>query len=161
VKRTHYCGHVGEKEIGKNVVLTGWLHRRRDHGGLIFIDLRDREGVIQIVVDPKEKLPYETAKEVRGEYVLAVSGEVIARPRGTENLHLKSGKVEVHVTDLEILNASKTPPFSIEKTSDTANELVRLQYRYLDLRREEMQENIKVRHRISQVSREFLNSHGF
>jgi aspartyl-tRNA synthetase len=161
LKRTHYCGQVDEKEIGENVVLTGWLHRRRDHGGLIFIDLRDREGIVQIVIDPKEKSAYETGKEVRGEYVLSVSGRVVGRPQGTENTHLKSGKIEVHVTNLEILNHSKTPPFSIEKESETANELVRLQYRYLDLRRAEMQENLKIRHRITHLTREFLNGHGF
>lgn len=161
MKRTHYCGQVDAKEIGENVILAGWLHRRRDHGGLIFIDLRDREGIVQIVIDPKEKLAYETGKEVRGEYVLLVSGKVVARPQGTENAHLKSGKIEVHVTQLEILNPSRTPPFSIEKESETANELVRLQYRYLDLRRAEMQENLKIRHRITQLTREFLNSHGF
>lgn len=161
MKRTHYCGQVDEKEIGKEVVLAGWLHRRRDHGGLIFIDLRDREGVVQIVIDPQEKQAYETGKEVRGEYVLSVSGKVVARPQGTVNAHLKSGKIEVHVTHLEILNPSKTPPFSIEKETETANELVRLQYRYLDLRRADMQENLKIRHRITHLARKFLNSHGF
>jgi aspartyl-tRNA synthetase len=161
MKRTDYCGQVDERQIGRKVILSGWLHRRRDHGGLIFIDLRDREGIVQIVIDPKEKSAYEAAKEVRGEYVLSVTGEVVARPEGTENPHLKSGKIEVHVSQLEILNASKTPPFSIEKDSEMANEGLRLQYRYLDLRRTEMQENLKTRHRITRIAREFLDENGF
>ena len=161
MKRTHFCGLVDENDIGKQVVLTGWLHRRRDHGGLVFIDLRDREGLVQAVLDPKEKEAYETGKEVRGEYVLEVAGEVVARPKGTENRQLRSGAIEIHVTRIEILNVSRTPPFSLEKEGEVANESVRLQYRYLDLRREEMQENIRTRHRIGALTREFLNTHGF
>ncbi|MBI1823594.1 MAG: aspartate--tRNA ligase [Nitrospirae bacterium] len=161
MKRTNYCGHIDDRFIGRKVILSGWLHKRRDHGGLIFIDLRDREGIVQIVIDPREKSAYETAKEVRGEFVLSVTGEVVARPQGTENPHLKSGKIEVHVSQLEILNTSKTPPFSIEKGSEMANETLRLQYRYLDLRRAEMQENLKIRHRITRLTREFLDDNGF
>ncbi|MHB8481383.1 MAG: aspartate--tRNA ligase [Nitrospiria bacterium] len=161
LKRTHYCGHVNEKDTGKTVILMGWIHRRRDHGGLIFIDLRDREGIVQIVIDPEEKTAYEMAKEARNEYVLEVSGSVVKRPEGTENPQLKTGKIEIHVTRLYVLNSSKTPPFSIEKENETVSESVRLQYRYLDLRRVEMQENFKTRHRITQLTREFLNGQGF
>lgn len=161
MKRTHYCGQVSDKDTGKNVVLMGWVHRRRDHGGLIFIDLRDREGLVQIVINPEEKTAYEMAKEVRNEYVLEVSGTVVKRPEGTENAQLKTGKVEIQISRLEVLNTSKTPPFSIEKENETLSESVRLQYRYLDLRRSEMQENLKVRHRITQLTREFLNGQGF
>jgi aspartyl-tRNA synthetase len=161
LKRTHYCGQVGKKDIGQNVVLMGWIHRRRDHGGLIFIDLRDREGIVQVVIDPKEKGVHERSKELRNEFVMAMTGEVVARPGGTENPHLATGAVEVHVTEIEVLNPSKTPPFSIEKENETTSEIVRLQYRYLDLRRTEMQENLKTRHRISRITRNFLDEQGF
>jgi aspartyl-tRNA synthetase len=161
LKRTHYCGQVGKKDIGQNVVLMGWIHRRRDHGGLIFIDLRDREGIVQVVIDPKEKGVHERSKELRNEFVMAVTGNVVARPGGTENAHLATGAIEVHVTEIEVLNPSKTPPFSIEKENETTSEIVRLQHRYLDLRRTEMQENLKTRHRISRITRNFLDEQGF
>lgn len=161
MKRTDYCGNIGVSRIGEQVTLLGWLHRRRDHGGVLFLDLRDREGIIQAVVNPEEKETYENAKEVRNEFVLAIHGTVQARPAGTENPSLKTGKVEVQVTGLEVLNPSKTPPFSIENDHETVSETVRLQYRYLDLRRPEMQKNFAVRHKVSMLTRDFLNENGF
>lgn len=159
--RTHLCGALGEKEIGENVVLAGWVQTRRDHGGLIFIDLRDREGIIQVVFSEEVSgEAFEVAETVRGEYVLRVEGEVRRRPPGTENPRLKTGEIEVYAASCTILNQAKTPPFYIEDGINVDEDL-RLRYRYLDLRRPEMQRGLKMRHRAAKAARDFLNSQGF
>jgi aspartyl-tRNA synthetase len=161
MKRTIRCGEVRADQIGQEIVLNGWVHRRRDHGGLIFIDLRDRAGLVQIVFDPAESPnALEAAHDLRSEYVIAVRGTVRRRPEGTENLELATGAVELRVRELEILNAAKTPPFSLTDRTDT-DELVRMKYRYLDLRSERMQRNLELRHRTAQATRAFLTAEGF
>jgi aspartyl-tRNA synthetase len=161
LKRTHLCGALRSEHIGENVVLMGWVQRRRDHGGLIFIDLRDRSGLVQLVFSPDlNRDAFEKAEAVRGEYVLAVAGRVVARPEGTENLSLPTGMVDVSVSRVRILNRAKTPPFYIEDNLD-ADENLRLRYRYLDLRRPEMQRSIELRHRASKAVRDFLDARGF
>ncbi len=156
--RTHYCGEVNANAIGQEVAVAGWVHRRRDHGGVIFVDLRDREGLLQVVFDPDRPEIFATAERVRGEYVLAVKGKVRPRPDGTVNTKLPSGEVEVLATELEVLNAAETPPFHHD---EHAHEDLRLRYRYLDLRREEMTERIRLRHQITRTLRSFLDDHGF
>jgi aspartyl-tRNA synthetase len=156
--RTHYCGEINAKAIGHEVAVAGWVHRRRDHGGVIFIDLRDREGLLQVVFDPDRPDLFATAERVRGEYVLAVTGKVRPRPEGTVNPKLPSGEVEVLATGLEVLNAAETPPFHHD---EHAHEDLRLRYRYLDLRREEMTQRIRLRHQITRTLRSFLDDHGF
>jgi len=161
LKRTHYCGELREKHAGNRVVLMGWVQRRRDHGGLIFIDLRDREGIVQVVFSPDvQKEAFIKAEAVRNEYVLAVAGEVRLRPEGTANPNLATGEVEVVASDLKILNRAKNPPFYIEDGIDV-DENLRLRYRYLDLRRPEMQRALATRHRAAKFIRHFLDSHGF
>lgn len=161
MKRTHYCGDLRRTDVGKEVVLMGWVATRRDHGGLLFVDLRDREGIAQIVfnleIDPRG---HELAKELRTEWVLAVKGKVEERPQGTVNKKIPTGEIEVKVTDFEILNQAKTPPFLIEDKSDTAEDL-RLRYRYLDLRRPVLQKNIILRHKVMQATRRYLSDNGF
>jgi aspartyl-tRNA synthetase len=157
--RTHYCGAVNGADIGNIVNLCGWASRRRDHGGVIFIDLRDREGTVQVVIDPDTPEAFKVAEDVRGEYVLRVVGKVRARPAGTENPNLPTGMVEVLTQSLEVLNPSLTPPFQID--DDNINENIRLQYRYLDLRREPMQKNLRLRYRVSKLMRDYLDQHGF
>ncbi|NNF50881.1 MAG: aspartate--tRNA ligase [Gammaproteobacteria bacterium] len=156
--RSHYCGQVNETLTDSEVEVCGWVHRRRDHGGVIFIDLRDREGLLQIVFDPDAEEIFATAERVRSEYVLRVRGKVRPRPDGTVNESLASGKVEVLASELEVLNASETPPFHHD---EHAGEDLRLKYRYLDLRREEMQQRLLLRHRVTHVLREFMDKHGF
>jgi aspartyl-tRNA synthetase len=156
--RTHYCGRVDESLIGKTVTVAGWAHRRRDHGGVIFVDLRDREGLLQIVFDPDKPAVFAMAERVRNEFVLKVTGLVRARPPGTVNANLKSGQVEVLCQDLEILNRSEPLPFQLD---ETVSEEVRLRFRYLDLRREEMRERLLLRHRITRAMRHFLDEAGF
>jgi aspartyl-tRNA synthetase len=160
MNRSHYCGVLRAEHIGQHVTLTGWVHRRRDHGGLAFIDLRDRTGLIQIVVTPETEGGTAVAHEVRSEYVLEVAGRVTARPTGTENANLPTGQVEVSVKRLAILNPAKTPPFQVDDPGDVA-ETVRLKYRYLDLRRPEIQRHFLLRHRVTALVREFLNAKGF
>lgn len=161
MKRTHYCGELRKADIGKSVALTGWVHRRRDHGGLIFIDLRDREGLVQVVFNPeRESSAHSMAHELRSEYVLSVSGEVAPRPPGTENPKLPTGDVEILASRFEILNASKTPPFSIDEEIEVAENL-RLKYRYLDLRRDSLRENLLFRYKFIRAVREFLHARGF
>ncbi len=161
MKRNVYCGEVSAQHIGQKVRLAGWCHRRRDLGGIIFIDLRDRTGLVQVVFDPeKGREAYGLAGSVRSEYVLALEGEVRRRPAGTENQNLKTGEIEVCVSSLEILNPSKTPPFQVADAGDV-DELVRLRYRYLDLRRPEMQQNMILRHRLVKYTRDFCDQHGF
>ncbi|MBI5193764.1 MAG: aspartate--tRNA ligase [Nitrospirae bacterium] len=161
MQRTHYCGELRKSDTGKNVTLQGWVHRRRDHGGLIFIDLRDRDGLVQVVFNPeKDKTSHETAGELRSEYVITISGEVSARPQGTENQKLPTGEIEILVNHLEILNSAKTPPFSIEEEAEVS-ETLRLKYRYLDLRREKLRENLLFRYNFIRSVREFLHTHKF
>ena len=156
--RSHYCGEVEQSLIGEQVAVCGWVHRRRDHGGVIFIDLRDREGLLQIVFDPDRPDIFADAERIRGEYVLAVKGVVRERPEGTINPKMRTGQVEVLAHELEILNVSKTPPFHHDE--DT-NEELRLTYRYLDLRRENMLGNLRLRHGVTRAMREFLDEQGF
>lgn len=156
--RTHYCGQVDESLDGRDVEVAGWVHRRRDHGGVIFIDLRDREGLLQVVFDPDRPEIFATAERVRGEYVLGVKGRVRPRPAGTENPELATGKVEVLAHELEVLSVAETPPFHHD---EHANEELRLRYRYLDLRRPEMLANLRLRHRITAALRRFLDAAGF
>ncbi|MCA1926465.1 MAG: aspartate--tRNA ligase [Thiobacillus sp.] len=157
--RTHYCGQVTAADIGNTVELCGWNHRRRDHGGVIFIDLRDREGLVQVVIDPDTPDAFRTAEDVRAEFVLKITGKVRARPAGTENANQRTGMIEVLAQAVEILNPSATPPFQID--DDNLSENIRLQYRYLDLRREPMQRNLKLRYRVSKIMRDYLDAHGF
>jgi aspartyl-tRNA synthetase len=157
--RTEYCGNTDTRFLGQTVTLYGWAHRRRDHGGVIFIDLRDREGLVQVVCDPDRVATFETADHVRNEFVLRVKGVVRRRPEGTVNRSLKSGEVEVLAHELEILNPSVTPPFMMDE--EHLNEEVRLKYRYLDLRREPMQKALRLRHAASRAVRAYLDDHGF
>jgi aspartyl-tRNA synthetase len=156
--RSHYCGQVNRESIGRDIAVAGWVHRRRDHGGVIFIDLRDREGLLQIVFDPDRAEIFAEAERLRGEYVLAVEGRVRARPEGTVNPSLASGEVEVLATKLEVLSKAKTPPFHHD---EPASEELRLRYRYLDLRREPMQRNLRLRHAVTRAMRRFMDEHGF
>lgn len=156
--RTHYCGEVDESLVGEAVAVAGWVHRRRDHGGVIFVDLRDREGLLQVVFDPDRPEIFAEAERIRGEYVLAVKGRVRRRPEGTANPNMRTGQVEVLAHELTTLNASATPPFHHD---EHANEELRLKYRYLDLRRAPMLENLRLRHRVTQALRAFLDANGF
>jgi len=156
--RSHYCGNVGESLIGRQVAVVGWVHRRRDHGGVIFVDLRDREGLLQVVFDPDRPEIFAQAERLRGEYVLAVNGSVRHRPEGTVNPNMATGSVELVAEELTTLNASVTPPFHHD---EQANEELRLKYRYLDLRREPMLANLRLRHRVTQALRNFLDASGF
>ena len=156
--RGHYCGQVNETLIGQDVEVCGWVHRRRDHGGVIFINLRDREGLLQIVFDPDRPDIFAEAERIRGEYVLAVKGLVRERPDGTINPNMTTGRVEVLARELTILNRSETPPFHHD---EQANEELRLKYRYLDLRREDMLNNLRLRHKVTMAMREFLDGEGF
>jgi aspartyl-tRNA synthetase len=156
--RSHYCGQVDESLIGEEISVTGWVHRRRDHGGVIFVDLRDREGLLQVVFDPDTPEIFAEAERIRGEYVLAVKGKVRPRPEGTVNPNMATGKVEVLARELTTLNDSETPPFHHD---EQANEELRLKYRYLDLRRESMLANLRLRHRVTQAMRTFLDANGF
>ena len=157
--RSQYCGQITEEHLDQEVELCGWVHRRRDHGGVIFIDLRDREGIVQVVFDPDRAEPFAIADSVRNEYVLKARGRVRRRPEGTENPKMITGQVEVLGYDLEILNAAKTPPFQLDE--DDVGEDVRLRYRYIDLRRPEMQHRLKSRARVTSVLRRYLDGHGF
>ena len=157
--RTTYCGLVSEQLMGQTVTLMGWAHRRRDHGGVIFIDLRDREGLVQIVCDPDRADSFKTAEGVRNEFCLQVKGVVRARPVGTENVGLVSGKIEVLCHELEVLNPSVTPPFPLD--DENLSETVRLTHRVLDLRRPQMQKNLMLRYRVAIEVRKFLDEQGF
>lgn len=160
-KRTSYCGMLTAADIGKEVVLMGWVMRRRDHGGLIFVDLRDREGLAQIVFDPEVQADaHRKAEAVRNEYVLAVKGKVAPRPEGTVNPALKTGEVEILVSECKILNRSKALPFTLDEHVDVA-ENIRLKYRYLDLRRPALQKNLLLRSKVTEITREYLSRSGF
>ena len=156
--RSHYCGHVNEGLIGQEVTVAGWVHRRRDHGGVIFVDLRDREGLLQVVFDPDYEAMFAEAERLRGEYVLTITGTVRERPEGTINPNMPTGQVEVLARELTVLNASKTPPFHHD---ENASEEMRLRYRYLDLRREQMQRNLRLRHEVARTIRGYLDAQGF
>jgi len=161
MRRTHTCCELGADDVGKEVVLMGWVQRRRDHGGVIFIDLRDREGITQVVFNPDvNKKVHEKAHVIRNEYVLGVQGKVDNRPEGMINPKLKTGEIEVLVTELKILNTAQTPPFLIEDKDDVS-ETIRLKYRHLDLRRPMLQDNIILRHKASASLRNYLNNSGF
>ncbi|MEJ2142096.1 MAG: aspartate--tRNA ligase [Gammaproteobacteria bacterium] len=157
--RTHYCGEVNENLIDREVTVSGWVHRRRDHGGVIFIDLRDREGLVQVVYDPDIPEIFSIAERVRNEYVLQVKGKVRARPEGTENPDMPTGKIEILGKELTILNASETPPFQLD--DDDVSEEHRLRYRYIDLRRPEMLNRLRIRSKITTLMRNFLDEQGF
>lgn len=156
--RSHYCGQVNESLIGEEISVCGWVHRRRDHGGVIFVDLRDREGLLQVVFDPDHPDIFAEAERIRSEYVLAVKGVVRERPEGTINPNMTTGQVEVLAHELVTLNDSKTPPFHHD---EHANEELRLRYRYLDLRRDEMLANMRLRHAVTRAMRNFLDDNGF
>ncbi|MDX5364217.1 MAG: aspartate--tRNA ligase [Pseudazoarcus pumilus] len=157
--RTHYCGQVTAADLDQTVTLCGWVHRRRDHGGVIFIDLRDREGLVQVVCDPDRADTFATAESVRSEYVLKITGKVRRRPAGTENSALTSGEIEVLSQDIEVLNSAVTPPFQLDE--DNLSENVRLTHRVVDLRRPQMQNNLMLRYRVARAFRRFLDDHGF
>ena len=157
--RTHYCGHLNRELIGQTVTLCGWAHRRRDHGGVIFIDLRDREGMAQIVIDPDTPEAFKIAESVRNEFVLKIVCKVRPRPEGTVNLNIPTGEVEMLASEIEILNPSLTPPFMLD--DDNLSEMVRLEHRYIDLRRPAMQKNLMLRYRVAKVLRDQLDSQGF
>jgi aspartyl-tRNA synthetase len=156
--RSHYCGQVDEKLIGQTVEVAGWVHRRRDHGGIIFVDLRDREGLLQVVFDPDAAEVFREAERLRNEFVIRVKGQVRERPSGTVNPNLASGRVEVLAAELELLNRSEPLPFQLD---EQVGEEVRLKYRYLDLRREVMSQRLRLRHKITRAMRGFLDGHGF
>ena len=156
--RTHYCGEVGESLTGRTIEVAGWVHRRRDHGGVIFVDLRDRSGLLQVVFDPDTPEAFQLAERLGREFVIQVLGKVRARPAGTANPHLLSGQVELLAQRLVVLNASVTPPFTLD---EEVNEELRLKHRYVDLRRELMQERLRRRHAITRAMREYLDDHGF
>jgi aspartyl-tRNA synthetase len=159
--KDHSCGELRKEAVGAEVTLAGWVDRRRDHGGLIFIDLRDREGITQVVFDPEKSADcHRIASKMRGEYVIQVSGEVSPRPKGTENPKLPTGDIEVIAHSAAILNTSKTPPFYINEEVEV-DEALRLKYRYLDLRRPRMRRNLALRHRVIKFIRDFMDSHGF
>ena len=157
--RSEYCGLISRKHLTQTITVYGWVHRRRDHGGVIFIDLRDREGLLQIVCDPDNPATLQTAEKLRNEFVVRVTGRVRERPPGTVNANLISGEVEVLAAEIEILNPSLTPPFMMD--DDGLSENVRLEYRFLDLRRLQMQKNLKLRYKVAMAVRVFLDKHGF
>ncbi len=157
--RTHYCGQLSSALIGQTVTLAGWAHRRRDHGGVIFIDLRDRDGLAQVVCDPDRAEAFAAADRVRNEFVLRVKGVVRARPAGTTNANIASGEIEVFAHEVEVLNPSVTPPFQLD--DENLSETVRLEHRVIDLRREPMQRNLRLRHRAASAARRYLDEHGF
>ena len=156
--RTHYCGQVSEQLTGQTVTVAGWVHRRRDHGGVIFVDLRDREGLVQIVFDPDSPALFAEAEKLRNEFVVRVTGVVRARPAGTVNANLASGKIEMLAREVELLNRSEPLPFQLD---ENVSEEVRLKYRYLDLRRDAMSGKLRQRHRITRAMRNWLDDNGF
>ena len=156
--RTHYCGQINTQHIDQEIVLCGWAHRRRDHGGVIFIDLRDREGLAQIVCNPEQSAMFAIAESIRNEYCLKVTGKVRGRPEGTVNPNMATGEVEVLCQKIEILSASLTPPFHLD--DENLSETVRLQNRMLDLRRPQMQRNMMLRYKTARAFRRFLDEAG-
>lgn len=157
-KRTHYCGSLNKQNVGQEVILMGWVNTRRDHGSLVFIDLRDREGIVQVVLDPKNEQT-QSAKDFRGEYVVALKGIVKARPAGMVNSKIKTGEIEIEAVHCAILNEAATPPFQID--DENVGEMLRLKYRYLDLRSPRLQNHLMIRHRVAQLVRKFLSDNHF
>src|SRR2546422_7867687 len=157
--RTHYCGELSAALVDRSVTLCGWAHRRRDHGGVIFIDLRDREGLAQVVCDPDRAEAFQAAERVRNEFVLRVTGKVRRRPEGTVNPELRSGEIEVLAHEVEILNAAAPLPFQLD--DENLSEITRLTHRVLDLRREPMQKNLRLRYRVAMAVRKYLDARGF
>jgi len=157
--RTHYCGELNRSQIGQQLSVCGWVNRRRDHGGVIFVDLRDRKGMLQVVFDPDDAAMFSAAESLRNEYVIQVQGLLRSRPEGTENADMPTGEVELLAHSLQILNASETPPFQLD--DDDVHDDVRLKYRYIDLRRPEMQYRMRLRARVTQYLRGWLDSHEF
>ncbi|MFB3896665.1 MAG: aspartate--tRNA ligase [bacterium] len=161
LQRTKYCGTVTKSDIGQEIIINGWVQRARDHGGLLFIDVRDRSGIVQVVFNPTENAAiHEQAGILRSEYVVSIKGKVELRPSGTENPNLATGEIELHATGLQLLNKSETPPFAIEDELD-ASEDIRLKYRYLDLRRPKMQRNFLLRHKVIKSMRDYFDQQGF
>jgi len=158
--RSHYCGLLNEQHVGQEVVLCGWAHRRRDHGGVIFVDLRDREGIAQVVFDPDAEESFALAETVRSEFVLKITGIVRLRPEGTSNAVMGTGRIEVLGKQLEILNASRTPPFMLDEHADVGED-IRLRHRYIDLRRPEMADRLRFRSKVSNTIRNYLDDNGF
>lgn len=158
--RTHYCGDINETLIDQTVTFCGWVHRRRDHGGVIFLDVRDREGLVQVVFDPDTAEAFNTADSVRSEYVVQITGRVRGRPEGTTNANMKTGLIEVLGKDINVLNKALTPPFPLDDYSDVGED-VRLKYRYMDMRRPEMQEKLRFRSKVTSAVRNYLDSNGF
>ena len=158
--RSNYCGEINDSFVGRSVELCGWVHRRRDHGGVIFLDLRDRDGLAQIVFDPDQEESFAAAEEVRSEFVVRVTGLVRMRPEGTKNPDMKTGEVEVLGQHLDILNKAETPPFPLDEHGNVGED-VRLRYRYIDLRRSEMSDRLRFRSQVTNTVRNFLDSHGF
>ncbi|WP_029909565.1 aspartate--tRNA ligase [Pelobacter seleniigenes] len=160
-KRSHRCGELTAEHVGQDVCVMGWVQRRRDHGGLIFIDLRDRTGIVQLALDPdRDSASHEKAEQVRNEFVIAARGKVSPRPEGTVNPKMKTGEVEIEITELLILNRSETPPFMLDEYTDVA-EIIRLKYRFLDLRRPALQNNLMMRHLVAKTVRNYLDGQGF
>lgn len=158
--RTHYCGGLNKDHVGQSIVLCGWVHRRRDHGGVIFLDMRDRDGIAQVVIDPDTQESFARAEQVRSEYVLRIEGMVRARPAGTENKDMPSGAIEVLCKNLEVMNTSETPPFMLDEHAHVSED-VRLRNRFIDLRRPEMLNRMRMRSQITSTVRNFLDDHGF
>ena len=159
--KTHGCGELRAEHAGERVTVAGWVHRRRDHGGLLFVDLRDSTGIVQVVFRPEHAAAAAAvAEQVRAEFVLRIHGEVALRRGGTENPDMPTGAIEVTAAEAEILNSSETPPFSIAEETNTG-EVMRLKYRYLDLRRERMANNLRLRHRVVKFIRDFMDARGF
>ncbi len=156
--RTHYCGELNSAQIDQQVTVCGWVNRRRDHGGVIFVDLRDREGILQVVFDPDDADMFAKAERVRNEYVLKVSGKIRHRPEGTVNKDMRTGEIELLALDLEILNASETPPFQLD---EEVHDDLRLKYRYIDLRKPQMQERMRLRAKVTHFMRSYLEQNGF
>ena len=161
--KSHTCGELSDKNVGQRVTLAGWVHRRRDHGGLAFVDLRDRSGIVQVVLNPEASADVrEAAEQARSEWVLQVQGEVVRRPAGTENARIPTGEIEVRATGVKVLNKSKTPPFYLtEEHGEPVDENLRLRYRYLDLRQQRMSRNLELRHRTVKFIRDYLDERGF
>src|SRR3989338_2583320 len=157
--RSHYCGQLDTSLIGQEVELCGWVNRRRDHGGVIFIDLRDREGMAQVVFDPEQAEAFRIADSVRNEFVIRINGRVRHRPEGTVNTDLATGAVEVLGRGIEVLNQAKTPPFQLDE--ENVQDDIRLRYRYIDLRRPAMQRTLRLRAPVCTIMRDFLNAEGF
>jgi len=161
MKRTQSCGELRKKNIGQEVILCGWVHRRRDHGGLIFIDLRDRSGIVQVVFGAEDKKLHVLAEKLRPEFVIEIKGKIVPRSAEAVNPQLLTGEIEIQASSLEILNESKTPVIEIADPRTEPDETVRLKYRYLDLRKTEMRENLIFRHKVIKAAADFLDNHGF